>query len=141
MPIYVPDPFGSLFDFQAALQALHASDWLSTGPSSAGTYPPINVFRKGEDYVLIAELPGIAKSDLDIQVKGNTVRLSGTRKVGYPDKAGMHRRERTAGQFDRALTLPIQIDTERSKAEYRDGMLALFLPQVERDKPKRVEIR
>ncbi len=141
MPMYVPDPFGSLFDFQAALDALHASDWLAAGPSSTGAYPPINVFRKGEDYVLIAELPGVAKSELDVQVKDNAVRLSGSKKVTFPDNAGIHRRERSAGRFDRAVTLPIQIDTERSKAEYRDGMLAVFLPQAEADKPKRVEIR
>ena len=141
VPMYLSDPFGSLFDFQAALDALHASDWLAAGPSSAGSYPPINVFRKGEDYVLIAELPGVAKSDLDVQVKDNSVRLSGSKKVSFPEKAGIHRRERSGGRFDRAVALPIQIDMERSKAEFRDGMLAVFLPQAESDKPKRVEIR
>jgi HSP20 family protein len=141
MPMYMPDPFGSLFDFQAALDALRASDWLAGGPSGAGAYPPINVFRKGEDYVLIAELPGVARSDLEIQVKDNSVRLAGVKKISYPEKAGVHRHERLSGHFDRVLTLPIEIDAERTKAEYRDGMLALFLPQAETDKPKRVEIR
>ena len=141
MPMYMPDPFGSLFDFQATLDALRASDWLAGGPSGAGAYPPINVFRKGEDYVLLAELPGIARSDLEIQAKNNSVRLAGVKKISYPEKAGIHRRERLTGHFDRVLTLPFEIDADRTKAEYRDGMLALFLPQAESDKPKRVEIR
>ena len=62
-----------------------------------------NVFRKGDDFIIIAELPGVKKSDLDVQVKGRTVRLAGERTVGYPEvMAALHRRERLAGRFDRA---------------------------------------
>lgn len=59
----------------------------------------MNAFRKDDDYVLIAELPGLERADLDIQVKGNTVRLAGKKVPKYPDKAGLHRRERPFGQF------------------------------------------
>ena len=140
MAVLFPDPFGSLVDFQEALEALRASSWLESSPSGAGSYPPINVFRKGDDFVLITELPGIRKSELDIQIKDNTVRIAGSKDIRYPEKAGLHRRERLAGRFDRALALPIQIDAERTKAEYHDGILALFLPRAERDKPKQVKI-
>ena len=140
MAVFQPDPFGALFEFQEALEALRASSWLESGPSGAGSYPPINVFRKGDDFVLITELPGIKKSELEIQVKENTVRIAGSKDVSYPQKAGLHRRERLAGRFDRALTLPIQIDADQTKAEYRDGILALFLPRAERDKPKLVKV-
>jgi HSP20 family protein len=140
MAVFLPDPFGTLFEFQEALEALRASSWLESGPSGAGSYPPINVFRKGDDFVLITELPGIKKSELEIQVKENTVRIAGSKDVSYPQKAGLHRRERLAGRFDRALTLPIQIDADQTKAEYRDGILALFLPRAERDKPKLVKV-
>jgi HSP20 family protein len=90
--------------------------------------------------LLIAELPGINKSDLDIQIKENTVRIAGAKEVKYPQKGSLHRRERLAGRFDRALSLPIQIDADKTKAEYRDGILALFLPRAERDKPKVVKV-
>jgi HSP20 family protein len=140
MAVFSPDPFGNLFAFQEALEALRASSWLESSPSGAGSYPPINVFRKGDDFVLITELPGIKKSELDIQVKENTVRIAGSKDVSYPEKAALHRRERPAGRFDRALTLPIQIDADRTKAEYSDGILALFLPRAERDKPKLVKV-
>jgi len=140
MALFLPDPFGALIQFQEALDALRASNWLESGPSGAGSYPPVNVFRKGDDFVLIAELPGIDKSKLDIQIKDNTVRIAGTKGVNYPEKAALHRRERLSGQFDRALTLPVQIDADRTKAECRDGILALFLPRAERDKPKVVKV-
>jgi HSP20 family protein len=140
MAVFLSDPFGALSDFQEALEALRASSWLGPSPSGGGAFPPINVFRKGDDFVLIAELPGVKKSELEIQVKDSTVRIAGSKDVSYPEQAGLHRRERLTGRFDRALTLPIQIDADRTRAEYRDGMLALFLPRTERDKPRSVKV-
>jgi HSP20 family protein len=52
----------------------------------------------------------------------------------------VHRRERRSGRFDRTVTLPIEIDAESIKAECRDGILAVFLPRVERDKPRAIAI-
>jgi HSP20 family protein len=135
-----PDPFDTLSSLQQALDTFRTSGWLSSGPSGGGSYPPVNVFRKGDNFVVITEVPGIAKSDLEIQVKGNTIRLAGTKSVSYPEKASLHRRERLAGRFDRAVTLPVEIDTDGVKAECRDGILALFLPRAERDKPKSIRI-
>ena len=108
--------------------------------ASAGAYPPFNVFRQGDDIVLITELPGIRKSALDIQVKANTIRIAGSKAVHYGDAAALHRRERLAGRFDRAITVPVEVDADRVKAEYRDGILALYLPRAERDKPKSIPI-
>ncbi len=85
-------------------------------------------------------LPGIKKSDLEVQVKGNTIRLAGIKSVTYGEKVSLHRRERLAGRFDRAVTLPIEINPEGVKAECRDGVLALFLPRAERDKPKSIQV-
>jgi HSP20 family protein len=134
------DPFDALTSFQQALDAFRASDWLGTGPSGGGAYPPMNVFRKGDDLIIITELPGVKKSDLDVQVKGRTLRLSGQKTVAFPEKAAVHRRERLSGRFDRAVTLPVEIDPDGVKAEYRDGILALFLPRAESEKPKTIKI-
>ncbi len=100
----------------------------------------MNVFRKGDDYIIIAEIPGVKKADLELQVKGRTLRLTGQKAVGFPDKAAVHRRERLAGRFDRALTMPVEIDPEGVKAEYRDGVLALYLPRAESEKPRTIKI-
>ena len=135
-----PDPFSPLLGLQEALDAFRASSWLQSGPSGGGSYPPLNVFRKGDEYVLIAEVPGIDKASLDIQIKGRTIRLSGGKTVKYGEKASRHRRERLAGRFDRSLTLPIEIDADAVKAECHDGILALSLPRAERDKPRSIKI-
>ena len=134
------DPFDALTNFQQALDTYRTSSWLDAGLSGGGAFPPLNVFRKGDDFIIIAELPGVKKSDLDVQVKGRTVRLAGERTVGYPEKAALHRRERLAGRFDRAVTMPIEINPDGVKAEYRDGILALFLPRAESDKPKSIKV-
>lgn len=135
-----PDPFDALLGLQQALDAFRASDWLGASPSSGGSYPPLNVFRKGEDFVIITEVPGIKAADLEVQVKGKTIRLSGTKSVGYPEKASLHRRERVAGRFDRTMALPIEVDADGVKAECRDGILALFLPRAEQDKPRSIKV-
>ena len=134
------DAFDALSSLQQTLDSFRASSWLTTGPSGGGSYPPMNVFRRGDDFILIAEVPGIQKSDLTVQIKGNTIRLAGTKAVSYPEKVALHRRERLAGRFDRAVTLPVEINADGVKAESRDGILALFLPRAERDKPKLVEV-
>ena len=134
------DPFDALSSFQQALDSYRASSWLDAGLSGGGAYPPVNVFRKGDDFLIIAEVPGVKKSDLDVQVKGRTIRLSGAKSVGYPDKAALHRRERLAGRFDRAVTLPVEINPDGVKAEYREGILALFLPRAESEKAKSIKV-
>lgn len=134
------DPFDALSSLQQALDTFRSSGWLASGPSGGGAYPPMNVFRKDDDFVVIAEVPGIKKSDLQVQVKGNTIRLSGTKSLSYPEKAGIHRRERLSGRFDRIATLPVQIDPDAVKAECRDGILALYLPRAERDRPKTIQV-
>ena len=134
------DPFDTLSGLQQALEAFRESEWLTAGPSGRGAYPPLNVFRKGDDFIVVAEVPGVQKSDLEIQVKSNTLRLAGAKSVSYPDKPSLHRRERLAGRFDRTVSLPVEIDADGVKAECRDGVLALWLPRAERDKPKSIPV-
>jgi len=134
------DPFDTLLQFQQALDSFRTSGWLGASPSGGGAYPPLNVFRKGDDIVVITEVPGVKKDDLQIQVKGNTIRIAGSKTVGYGERAAVHRRECLAGTFDRALTVPVEIDAEGVRAECHDGILALYLPRAERDKPKSISI-
>jgi HSP20 family protein len=137
----LPDPFEALFRLQQGLDALRASDWLAAGPSGAGSYPPLNLFRRGDDFVVIAEVPGINKSSLEIQAKGNTLRIAGTKSVNnYSEGASLHRRERLAGRFDRTVTLPMAIDVDNVRAESRDGILVLLLPLAERERPKSIKV-
>jgi HSP20 family protein len=140
MALYYSDPFETLFQFQNALDQLRSSNWLQASPSGGGSYPPMNVFRKGEDVVMVIEVPGVRKDDLQIEAKGNTIRIAGAKAIDQGGKASVHRVERRGGRFDRAVTLPIEIDADRIKAECRDGILALYLPRAERDKPRAISI-
>jgi HSP20 family protein len=135
------DPFDALLSLQRALEARLASDWLQDLTTSRGPFPPINVFQQGEDILAIIELPGIDKNDLQIQAKENTIRISGRKAVDFPDGVSVHRRERIWGEFDRTLSLPVQLDADGIKAEYRDGILVLFLPRAESGKPRSIAIK
>jgi HSP20 family protein len=134
------DPYDALLSLQRELEASLSSDWLQDRTTSRGPFPPINIFQQGDDILVIVELPGVDKSDLEIQSKDNTIRISGKKSVQYPDRVSVHRRERMSGEFDRTLTVPVNLDPDRVKAEYRDGILALFLPRAETDKPRTVKI-
>lgn len=98
------------------------------------------MFGKGDDIVIIAEAPGVKKEELDIQVKGRTIQISGAKSIAYDDRVSLHRRERSSGQFSRSLSLPVEVDAAKVKAEYRDGILALFLPRADHDKPRSIKI-
>jgi HSP20 family protein len=142
MVIRYADPFDALFAFQRALENRLASDWMASTTSGSGSYPPINVFQQGDDLlVAIVELPGVEKGDLIIQAKNNTIRIAGRKNIAYPEGVSAHRRERLWGDFDRTIAVPMQIDADGIKAEYDDGVLALFIPRAERDKPRTIQIR
>lgn len=130
----------ALFDLQRALEASLESDWLRSGTAGTGSFPPINVFQQGDTLVAILEVPGVNKDDLDIQAKDNAIRISGKKNIAYPQGVSVHRRERLTGTFDRTLTVPMQVDTDAIKAEYKDGVLTLFIPRAESDKPRTIKI-
>ena len=134
------DPFEALFALQRALDARIASEWMGRGTAAIGSFPPINVFQKGDDFVAVVELPGIDKNDLEIEVKENTLRISGRKTIAYGEQASVHRRERISGVFDRTVSVPIRIEPNGVRAEYRDGMLALFMTRAEADKPRAIKV-
>lgn len=140
MALFYSNPFDAMLEFQRALDTLRDSAWLDFSPSGRGAFPPLNVFSKGDDIVVIAEAPGVHKVDLRIEAKGNTIRISGVKSIERGARASVHRRERADGRFDRTVTLPVEVDADRVKAEYRDGILALYLPRVENAKPRTINI-
>lgn len=140
MVIRMSDPFGTLQALQRAVDATRLSDWLGSATTGYGAYPPVNVFRKGDDFTLVAEIPGVDKNDLDVIVKGEQVRLTGKKIIDYSDDVSIHRRERVAGEFDRTVTVGSEIDADRVEAEYRNGVLTVFLPRAESAKARSVKI-
>jgi len=140
MALGFADPLDALFRFQRALDQRLDSDWLEDATSGIGTFPQINVFRQGNDFAAVIEMPGVSMDNLGLEVRGNAIRISGKKMIDYGGNASVHRRERSSGTFDRTITLPVQLDPDRVTAVYRDGVLALSLPRAESDKPRAIRI-
>ena len=108
----------------------------------AGVFPLINLTEDKDNYYVRAELPGLKADDLDISVTGDTLSISGERKIPTEDeKAQYHRREREAGKFSRIVSLPAQIDTGKVQARCNDGVLTVVLPRAEAAKPKQIAVK
>ena len=141
MVIQTTNPFEGLLKLQQALSNMATRDsWFTNSISSRGGFPPINIFQQEDNYVIVAEIPGIKRDEVSIEIQRNRVRLSGEKTIDYGKQASLHRRERQAGKFDRTFTTPFEIDSEKARAEYRDGVLALFLPRAEHEKPRTIKI-
>jgi len=134
------DPFSTILALQRALESRLASDWLGSVTAGVGAYPPINVFQQGDSFVAVVELPGVNKNDLQIEAKEGTIRISGKKLTDFDEKASVHRRERLFGVFDRTFSLPVDIDADGIRAEYQDGILALFIPRAASEKPRVITI-
>jgi HSP20 family protein len=112
---------------------------------SWGTYtwtPPVDIYETDDALVFQAELPGVSKDAVSIEIHQNTLILRGERKreAEVPDHR-YHRTERAYGAFQRSFVLPTLVDQEKVQATYHDGMLELRLPKSEAAKPRRIAIQ
>jgi len=136
------DPVGSLIGLQQELDRFLRNPEFSLGPSGHGAYPPLNIFEDREGMLLIAELPGIDPSTLDIAGQGGTLTIKGSRKREEMAAAhGYHRRERAFGEFSRAIQLPNDLDMHKAAAKYENGLLMVRIPKAESAKPRQIAIQ
>ena len=103
-------------------------------------YPALNTWEDGDNAWIEAELPGVGFDDIEVLVNGSEVTINGERKLGDPQGATWHRRERSHGRFSRTLTLPWEVDADKVHATLRDGVLTVQLPKAETAKPKKVKV-
>jgi len=109
---------------------------------AAGVFPLMNVTEDKDNYYVRAELPGLRADDLELSVTGDTLSISGERKIPAEDeKAQYHRRERDAGRFSRIVTLPAQLNTSQVEARCTDGVLTVVLPKAEEAKPRQIAVK
>ena len=88
-----------------------------------GTFPAVNVYDRGNQEVLIAEIPGVRSEDVELTVVGDSITIQGRREEQPAENEQYHRRERPMGSFARTVTLPVAVNPEKVKAEYHDGVL------------------
>lgn len=137
--------------FSNALEALLAlqnavdsvanrNEYFDLHTTSRGAYPSVDLFQHGDDAILTAELPGVKKEDIKLEIKDNLIRISGERKIEYPEKVSVHRLERRNTTFDRTFRLPHRVELDKVNAEYKDGVLKIRMPRAENDKPKQIKV-
>jgi HSP20 family protein len=104
-------------------------------------YPVVDLFEKDDSFVFKAELPGLKKEDISIDLKDRVLTLKGERRYENEVKEENYfRRERSYGKFQRAFRLPAEIDPDKIKAEFKDGLLEIEVPKPEEHKPKAITI-
>ena len=109
---------------------------------TAPSFPAVNVWAAEESAMISAEMPGVSKDDLEINVTGDTLTLSGVRKHDeLPEGARYHRQERRYGDFERSIQLPYTVDVNKVKAVFKNGVLRVELPRVESEKPKKIAVK
>jgi HSP20 family protein len=114
----------------------------AAGLRSAGVFPAINLFDRGDALVLRAEIPGIKSGDIEVTVENGTVSIVGERKIAQEGtKARYHRREREGGTFRRILELPVRIDSDRVQARTVNGVLTVELPKAAEVRPRQIAVQ
>lgn len=102
-----------------------------------GSGPKVDIYQTENQLVLKAELPGVAKEDLNIYVDENSIKLSGqTCKNKEFTEDNVYRTERYYGTFSRTLPLPVEIKPEETHAEYNDGILTITAPKMQTSNTK-----
>jgi HSP20 family protein len=101
----------------------------------------VDIYENEEDIVITAELPGVDKNDMTVDVTGRVLTLKGERSIHNEVKEdNYYRQERCYGKFERCFTLPVEVDPDKIKADYKDGVLKINIPKAEESKPKQVTI-
>ena len=107
----------------------------------AGWRPAADIYDNGETIVITAELPGVDKKDVKVDVKDRVLTLKGERSYENEVKEeNYYRKERSFGKFQRSFTLPAEVDSEKIKADYKDGVLKIEIPKPEKEKPKKISV-
>ena len=112
-----------------------------TGGGVRRWMPPMDLLETSEEFVLRADLPGLAEEDVTIEVEDSTLTVSGERNSEHEANGeGYHRVERAFGTFARSLTLPKGVDPEAVSARFNRGVLEIRIPKPEERKPRRISI-
>ena len=103
--------------------------------------PRVDVIERDKDVLIHAEIPGVAKEDLSISVTDNSVTIRGdTHKESREEHGDYFRREISRGSFQRTLALPAEVAGDKAKASFKDGVLELTLPKLEKSSRRKIQI-
>lgn len=145
-------PFGSDFVVlrDAMNQLLEDSFVLTRGPRAGGSASqtarplPLDVYATNDEAVIIAAVPGMNPSDVDVTIDQNVVTLAGTIPTATESEQGKganwYLHELWHGPFRRSVTLPFEVDASRTEATFENGIVRVVLPKAERARPQKISI-
>ena len=132
-------PFDKMFDQMIEQQFPNVVQQVGVKPYQGSAYPKVNVYEYDDKVGLVAEIPGLDKKDLNVEVEEGTLTISGDKQHGIFDeaKAKVLRRELKHSSFKRSFTLGELLDGDNISANFKDGILSVEIPKVEPEKPQK----
>jgi HSP20 family protein len=139
------DPFRDLNALQGRMNRLFEDatrGWASEEPVATTTWSPaVDIYEKDGELVVQAELPGIDRNNITLNLENNVLTVKGERQFERETKEdNYHRIERSYGAFSRSFSIPATVDEQKIRADYKDGILKIVLPKKEQAKPKQIKI-
>lgn len=132
------DLFGSINDMQRLQQELNR---IFHDTSTHTEFPPVNVWTSADGAIVRTEVPGIDSEKIDISIVNETLTIRGARAEETGKEClSCHRKERDFGHFVRSLQLPFEVDADRVKARFAEGILEITLPRAEAGKPRKIKV-
>lgn len=122
-------------------QVFREYDETAGGRARTMNYPRASLRDTKEAFVLTAEVPGLAESDLQLSATGDSLTVSGERKAAAPEGYATHRQERGSYRFSRSFALPARIDVEKVSAVVKHGLLTVHMPKHADAQPKAITVK
>jgi HSP20 family protein len=140
-PLQRWEPFRELEQLQEHMDRLMNGVWSPAGGGNGGTWLPVADIEETDDaWVIEAELPGVDRKDVDVEMRDSEVIISG--EIEEKERKGVLRRKtRKTGEFEYRVTLPGDADAEHIEANLHDGVLTVRVPKTEQAKPRRIEVK
>ncbi len=138
------DPFSDMVSLQEDMNRLFSDFWgrgRGRGITDGFWAPLVDLEETKDEVVVKAEIPGMRKEDIKLQVSGDTLAIMGERRQESETKdRTYHRIERSYGKFQRVIGLPAEVQGGKARASYENGVLVIHLPKTEESKPKEIAI-
>lgn len=137
------DPWTGLRNLQNEINDLFDLDRfpVERGLFDRSVSPAIDVVEGEQDFTVTCELPGLEQKDIDVLIASNVLTIKGEKKSEQEQKKGKYyRKESWSGSFQRTLSLPVSVDSEKTRAQLKDGILVITLPKKEEAKPKQISV-
>ena len=131
-----------MFDSMVESQFPEVVKSVGVKPYQGSAYPKVNVYEYDEKVGIIAEIPGLDKSQLNVEVEDGILTISGDKHgVWEEEGAKVIRRELKASSFKRSFQLGELLDGDNIKADFKDGVLSISVPKIEPEKPKKTFVK